>query len=150
MSKYYEIQNNEFTFIKCIETKKLEDATYCWMSLTDRPIQWDFDLEHSYSSKFGKKEIREGKAKITSVGGLKAGILPIRNEKNRISSYFVWAVQVSDEWKNIPGNMADSCVKKFPPFNAEDLLVDYNKFLFAQELEKNLDKQPVKTTKMKI
>lgn len=151
MAKYYEENTFEFEFIRCRETKKIEEAISCWVSFTDRPPSWDFDLENPSSSKFGKKDIKDGKAKIVTVGGLRTGILPIKNENNRITSYFVWSSQVSDAWKQIPGNFADSCIKKSPPFNPEELLEKYNKFLLADSLDKALNNHSNKSgTKIKI
>lgn len=149
MNKILEYKDNNFDFIKCAEVKKAEEAISYWMHLTDRPADWDFDISGNFS-KFDKKDIRDGLAVIGTVGGLKAGIKAVRNEKNRISSYFVWTYQVSDGWKEIPGNSYDNCVKKFPQFDINELYKNYKKFIFSNNLNEELKISENTTKKIKI
>lgn len=149
MNKIYTKSDNNFEFIKCAEVKKIEDVISYWMHLTNRPAEWDFDLAGNFS-KFDKKDIRDGLAKIQTVGGLKAGIEAVRNDKNRISSYFVWVLQASKEWMDTPGNSFDNCIVKFPNFDASDLFNDYKKFIFAENLQEKLSDTKNITKKMKL
>lgn len=150
MNTIYTKNSEEFEFIKCSEVKKVEEALSYWMAITQRPIEWDFDLSGHFS-RFDKKDIRDGLAKVTTVGGLKAGILAIKNDKNRVSSYFVWSYQVSENWKAIKGNTdADNCVRNFPTFDVKELRDDYSKFCLANKLESELNKTEIKAKKIKI
>jgi len=131
---FLEFSTADFQFIKARKTRKIQDAKSIFCDMTGRDYHWDFKDDFFYRKDADTRIRRSGKH-IETIGGLKAWIIPYK-ENNRTKAYYVVAMQVSKQWLDNEDNNSYTwwkgerswCgIKNWPEFSLQDTIDSLDK-----------------------